>query len=384
MPKLGMATSINPTAPPLEITSLDQSNDSATTALYRAVIGPINSDYYLPIFSRFEAHDKAGASWNWAASLSTLNWMAFRHLWGAALVYIGGLVGASLVVFGVGRMVFQFSEMAEIALWIALGAATFILPGLYGNALFHADSRKKMAAALTVTKTLLEACALLNKQVASRQRFIWLTLINLALAGVLTGVYMTFSAIRSQATQPAAVMSITDLSPILATAAYAPIITPASSAPTPVSSGSALPPAPAASASSVPLPEPYITAAPALIQEQDTPLKPDRPALEPTPQAIPTALAQAPKATTLRPAQAALKTTSRYFINVGLFAKETNALSAHAKLLAAGLPAHKQAIKTAKGQVIRVRVGPFDTQSSAHAAAKKISALKLDAVVTHQ
>jgi len=45
------------------------------------LIGPVNTDYCLPLFTRFEATDQPGSSWNWAANLYTLNCMAFRHLW---------------------------------------------------------------------------------------------------------------------------------------------------------------------------------------------------------------------------------------------------------------------------------------------------------------
>ena len=76
-------------------TSLDRSESSSTMDLYRAAIGPVNTAYYEALFTRFEASDRAGPSWNWTAALLTFNWMAFRQLWGAALAYIGALVGAS-------------------------------------------------------------------------------------------------------------------------------------------------------------------------------------------------------------------------------------------------------------------------------------------------
>jgi len=75
-----------------EVTSLDNSTESVTTVLYRAGIGPINLDYYMPIFARFEAANRVGPGWNWSASLYTLNWMVFRNLWGPALAYLGVLV----------------------------------------------------------------------------------------------------------------------------------------------------------------------------------------------------------------------------------------------------------------------------------------------------
>ena len=70
-----------------------------------------------------------------------------------------------------------------------------------------------------------------------------------------------------------------------------------------------------------------------------------------------------------------------FYINVGLFAVPGNASNAIRKLETAGLPVFSEALVTSKGALTRVRVGPFATKAKAQAAAKKIHALKLDAVV---
>ena len=53
-------------------------SDSALTALYSAALGPVHLSRYLPIFARFDEAGRTTTSWNWAASLCTLNWMVFR------------------------------------------------------------------------------------------------------------------------------------------------------------------------------------------------------------------------------------------------------------------------------------------------------------------
>ena len=80
---------------------------------------------------------------------------------------------------------------------------------------------------------------------------------------------------------------------------------------------------------------------------------------------------------------ASVPATSRdtYLINVGLFAQEQNANAAYAKLMEAGLPATIQPFSTSKGPRIRVRVGPFASQSQAEASAANVQALGLDAIV---
>ena len=82
--------------------SLDSSPAMAMPTLHRAVIGPIGNDYYLPIFSRFEAAGEATLSWNWSACVYNLNWMIFRGLWGAALVFAGSLLGLALLLVALG------------------------------------------------------------------------------------------------------------------------------------------------------------------------------------------------------------------------------------------------------------------------------------------
>ncbi len=64
--------------------AVHNASESATTALYRAALGPVNIGRYLPVFVRFDEEGRAGPSWNWAAALLTLNWLVFRQLWGAA------------------------------------------------------------------------------------------------------------------------------------------------------------------------------------------------------------------------------------------------------------------------------------------------------------
>lgn len=85
---------------------------------------------------------------------------------------------------------------------------------------------------------------------------------------------------------------------------------------------------------------------------------------------------QAAKGTT-----AAVPTGPGFYINVGLFAVPTNGSNAVGILRNAGQPVFSDMIESKKGQLTRVRVGPFAKRAEADAAAKKIKALKLDAIV---
>ncbi len=183
-------------------TSTPPPEEDVTTTLYRAAIGPVSNGYYLPIFTRFEAADRAGISWNMAASLLTLNWLVFRKLWVAALAYVGVLVAVALLVFGIGHLVLQFSDGLLMALGLGFGLAAFVLPGLFGNALFHAECRKAMAKALTGHTNVADARDALLAQASDRKRLITLAAMNLALLLVAAFAYLQFSVLSNVAVLP--------------------------------------------------------------------------------------------------------------------------------------------------------------------------------------
>lgn len=459
--------------------------EGVTTALYRAAIGPVNTAYYLPIFSRFEAADHAGITWNTAASLSTLNWLVFRQLWSAALAYVGALVTLVLLLFGIGKLVFQWSDTLVSALALGFGLAAFVLPGLFGNALFHIECRKRMGAALAANSSVEDACAHLNRQASSKRRLIGLAAANAATLAVAALVYVQLSALSTLAVMPhgaldaghvavgktadgTAVMGTTvaasdTTTPLQVASAAAPasaasmVSTPAASAPAaaassttstlvgqpvaaPASAPATVPasatpasgpivaasapiaaasastsatltprasaPIPAATASTASAPASKAsavkptkaiavkpgTAASAPVAAASTPAPKSKKAEnsdntpkreKPTAAALRKAVA-APSSPT--PASAASAPTSSgldkpYFINVGLFAKPSNAANAHAKLTEAQLPSVTRVLKTPKGPLTRVRVGPFTSEQDAQDAVAKIQALQLDAVI---
>jgi len=174
-------------------TALDDTDEHSTTALYRAAIGDISNGYYLPRFTRFEAADRPGLSWNWAAALNTLNWLMFRQLWHAALVYSGSIVALALLLFGIGKLVFQFSEGTQWGLLAAIGGLAFVVPGLGGNALYYLATRQRVQNALTKNQTVSDACAQLSKEASTRKRLIIIAVCNAVVLGIGVQSYSMFS-----------------------------------------------------------------------------------------------------------------------------------------------------------------------------------------------
>ena len=62
---------------------------------------------------------------------------------------------------------------------------------------------------------------------------------------------------------------------------------------------------------------------------------------------------------------------------MGVFAVEDNALTLQEKLEAAGFRVHTLGMKTPKGVLIQVRVGPFDSKADADASAAQLKAMDL-------
>ena len=398
-------------------------SDSALTALYSAALGPVHLSRYLPIFARFDEAGRTTTSWNWAASLCTLNWMVFRQMWGAALVYVAAAEGVALLVFGVGRPLLEWPEAVEWGVAAAFVLLSCAVPGLYGNALLHADTHKKIARALTATHTLNEACALLARQASSWKRLAWLVAGNLALALAAAGAYLampsTGTAGADSATPVAPVRPVPP-EPSAPTTPPDPLLQPATMPAQPVASEPAALPSPAATDSATPSQVPAVeataTVAPAAASEQapaPAPAAQPQPASSNPPAAAPLAQAadkatppkrvsppqakaraSAPDARAAPPDTAASASTAQplpavgsapgYYINVGLFAEEANARKAQARLLNEGLPAFRQETRVGKKRRLRVRVGPYSDRADADAAAITIRAMGLEALVARQ
>lgn len=356
----------SPSAPTVaDKITLDTSKESATQALYRAAIGPLNSDYYLPIFSGFESTAKLALRWNTAASLYTLNWMVFRRLWGVASIYASAVLGSILVVFGLGRLIFQFSTEVGFALGILILMLSCVVPGLFGNTWLHTDSRRKMAQALSQSSTLQEACGKLRAQSSSRNRFIGVVAVNLMLISVALGLYL----------KPEGPMEIKDRPPLPVTELQPlpkplPLIDLTSTEPmAAVIQTVAEPPQP-------PSPEP--APAPELL------LPTSVPSLPPTPAQTPTSTSTSPPAQEAKPIAAKPSSLSSYYVNVGLFANADNAEKVHQRLNNAGMAVTTEVLALPKGNRSRVRVGPFPNRSAADDAVITVKALGLDAIVSSQ
>lgn len=256
-------------------TELDNTDEHSTTALYRAAIGDISNGYYLPRFTRFDTADRPGLSWNWAAAANTLNWLMFRQLWHAALVYAGCIVALAVVVLGLGKLVFQFSEGTQWGMVAALVGLAFVVPGLGGNALYYLATRQRVQNALVKNQTVTDACAQLSREASTRKGMIMIAAGNGVALAICAQSYAMFTGFeplpagtpiavtppqepRNVASGRAVDATLAQPAPAQAASAAQPAASAASSAAaTPVSAASAV-----SATSSAPVPQIAASAAP--------------------------------------------------------------------------------------------------------------------------
>lgn len=361
----------------------DQVNPESTdvtTDLYKAAIGVRNQDYYLRCFARFDAAGKTGVTWNWSACLASLNWLVFRKMWGLALWYVSLLITFALLIFGIGKLVFNYSEMTEMGLGVLFVLMIFVPPGLYANAAYYRFCERRITKALVSDAGVQGACELLAKDASSSRRWYVLAVLNGGLLALLVGFIWLAPGLKVLEKLQVAPVGLASSDASVSMETKPPVPTPRqlpadlpASAPaviTGVSDLVAVAPAVPAASSSAPVPitgmaeQVIASAKPAVIEEVAQPAV----ALKPV------------KGNKAEVAEVAGKPAQHYFIQVGAFADEGNARKVTEKLEAIGLSPLVQTLDGAHGKLTQVRVGPFTLRSEARKAAAKIEALGLPAL----
>ena len=362
------------TAPPSQNPPEVAAPSPVVQELYKAAVGNRSQDYYLRQFARFDLAGKTGATWHWPAFLSTLNWLAWRGMWSAALLFATVCLGLGLLVFGIGRLVFDFSANTEMALLALCLALAFVLPGLFGNAVFYRFTKRRIEAALAAAATVDEACESLAAQAGSNRRWYVLAATNSSLLLVI-GLF-AWLLTSSPGIEPATASAPTPPAPTQPIAA-------AIAPPSPSSPSS--PPSPPVEPINL-APAPSVTPAPEILRVSQS-VAATSPSAAPAPtrtqQSGPIGKEPAPAAPTAPVSAAATPASAefRFALQVGAFANEDNARKAQAKLQAAGFKTYTEVLDTSQGKRIRVRVGPFATRAEAEQAAPRIKELELPALL---
>lgn len=167
--------------------------ETAPEAIYAAIIGEHNRDYYLRRFARFDARGRPGPSWNWPAFFFGYWWLLYRNMAAYAAAYLGivwmllWLAGdptrLELLLFPPGmllRAVFREDYLlVSDLLYCALGYVAF---PLWANALYYVHVRRR-AAKLEARHADLSALREESRREPTAFRFV-LNLIGGSIAGL--------------------------------------------------------------------------------------------------------------------------------------------------------------------------------------------------------
>lgn len=397
--------------------------------LYRLSVGPVNAAYYQRHFQRFETLGKAVPTWNHGAAFCTLAWLVLRKLWRPAALYLCLLAALLLVWWGGvhGRLPLPL----ELALCLLVGMLLCVVPGTLGNALYYQHVRQHTLQTLTRASSLSQARAQLAEQAVTKDRLHTIAAIQALLLAALTGLvlHQVKQGGPSEAPAPSGppdlvipqVSSLAPTQPVAFTPAADPPADTAPAAPalSLVTLAQAVPAtpeaapqvalvaepaaaiAPAAAPAAVPVPAPALAAVsppaapppapakkavtpPAPVAKAPAPAKPEK-----TDKGSKTAKAEkADKASKgapePKPAPAAANgrlVPGKFYLNAGVYAQAANVDKAVQQLQGAKLNALRQTVSSSKGDLTRLRIGPFDTRQQAEQAAVKAKQLRIDASV---
>ena len=325
--------------------------ESPTQALYRAALGPVQSEHHLQAFERFDDRGVSGPSWNTLAAVCTFNWLVYRRLWRIAVVYLL-LVGAAVGALWWGRH--HLPDGVTLGLAGAVVLVATVIPGLFANAWLHGQLRLALVDVVRQSPSMADAADVLRQRAPSLQRLLVMCLLNLLLAA-LVGWQVWGSAAAQDPVAKSVVEPLASPSVVVVVTEPAPL-------PSPV-------PSPAPSPATAELPTPAPTAVDTVAD-----VAPPTPSTVPDPEPVAQSVSE----------PIAVAAARGYGINVGLFADPANAQRALVRIRQAGVPARSDTLQLERGPRTRVRAGPFANRAQAEQAAARIKALGLDAQVFKQ
>lgn len=359
-----------------EQTAAPEEEDSGLLPqLYASRLSPRSRDFYLAQFKRFDALDRSLPSWNMAAALLTLAWCSLHGLWREAAKYLAAVTATALIWwFGLRP---ALPEAMALGLGIALWLVAVAVPGLLGNGWYWRKIRAQTLQAITDAPNMAAAHAALQAQVGSpRNRTAAMLVLALPVAAA-AGAGLALLPAGNPAPPKSA-------EPAATAVASRPAASPDLAKPAPEAAPTAVQPE---SRSAAP--------APVTATETDTSAEqaaPDAAASVPSKAALKAELSEKPPAraaadTKEQPVKDASSTPhagsdlvpGKFYLNLGVYSEAGNADKVLAQLQKSRLPALTQKMASNKGEVTRVRSGPFESRKRAEKAARKLQAANIDA-----
>ncbi|MBI1625129.1 SPOR domain-containing protein [Comamonas suwonensis] len=355
----------------LQSTEMPEEDAGLLPQLYASRIGPRAQAYYLAQFKRFDALDRSLPSWNMAAAFFTLAWCCLRGLWLEAAKYLAAVTVVALIWWMGLRPALPHAMALGVgaALWLVAMA----VPGLLANGWYWRKIKAETLQAITAAPNMAQAHAELQAQASPAQNKVAALLVLALPVAAIAGASLALLPSRNT---PPAIAEQPVVQPVAAPAVSsvvasvtAPVIEPGAPAqPAESVSEPVTAPVPAAIAAPVDAATPASAKAEAPENSaKAAPAKPQKADAAPTPANTNTT------ATDLIP--------GKFYLNVGVYSEAANADKVLAQLHKSKLPALAQKMTSNKGEVTRLRSGPFESRKRAERALRKLQAANIDATV---
>ena len=157
---------------------------------YKAVLGPMNQDYYLDHFSRFDDEGKLSPTWNWSAFLVTFYWLLYRKMWVNAAIYFFLPCMLWILFWVVGAVAGSLVGIVVSLGYFGYVAAILIVLPMYANALYYKHCKKMIGTVRASTQgTQRQLGELAGKGGTSRAAYIFILAVNcVAVIGILAAI----------------------------------------------------------------------------------------------------------------------------------------------------------------------------------------------------
>jgi hypothetical protein len=158
-----------------------------TIEYYKAILGPMNQDYYLDMFAGFDRVGAVSVIWHRHAFFASFFWLLYRKMWREALIYflapyllmpLLGVIGGPFLVT-LGYMLYTIG----IVIWLPM----------YANALYYKHCKKQIATVSASSGDLQQQLDELSAKggTIDLARMWLVALVSVVVLGILAAIVMS-------------------------------------------------------------------------------------------------------------------------------------------------------------------------------------------------
>jgi Tfp pilus assembly major pilin PilA len=187
---VGCGNALSQSDKPIAMRPAQAEEPASDQEYYKAVLGPMNQDYYLDHFSRFDDEGRTSPTWNWSALLVTFYWLLYRKMWAHAAIYLAFPFMLWGLFWIVGAVAGGLVGIVGSLGFFGYAAVVLIVMPMYANALYYRHCRKMIETVRASTQgTQRQLGELAGKGGTSRAAYVSIWVVNcVAVIGVLVAI----------------------------------------------------------------------------------------------------------------------------------------------------------------------------------------------------